>query len=856
MTRSVLARRPITVGALAALFVCMGVSPARAEDECTRPLLMAGATPAPGGPTRVRWPAPLDRAVTVRAGLVPLRGALDRIAAAARLRLSYSRELLPLDRRVCLTYADVPVGDILSGLLDGTGIEPVAIGNEQVVLAPQRRTAGDRAPLLSHDLAVRVPAVLTPVVVRDERDASRPLPAGTASTTIAGARLVRSGVTTLAQLLNGAVPGVWVWGGESPAGGAMAQYGSLRGASSFGIGAPKVYIDGIEMANPLMLTQLDPATVERVDVLRGPQGGALYGSDAIDGVIRITTRHGDADGGGGRVSMRSETGMTQSGFAPRGVLSQDHALTLRAGSAFRSASLGLGVASMGAFIPGAGSRRIGVNGSARFLGSRGSLSAMARLSGERVANATSPLLAGLAPGAAAPLAPDDVTGLLPEATSTDPQRMNEYTLGVNASMTSGGWWTHTVVAGVDGYRLRNVAYDLSPAPTAADSALHAARGASDRLTLRATSTAPFGGDALEGRTTFSADVSLLRRTLELRDGGRGDARAASALALPWRRSVGLTSQLDATLWRTVSLTGGVRVETDNDRVALPRTSVLPMVGAALTRGVGGVTMKLRGAWGKAVRQPQLSLSSGGGRGVQLLQSVSHLDSEQQVGFEGGIDLEFGDVVSLHVTRFDQRASNLIQAVAVAPSLGGSFATVQRSAAFMLQNVGEITNRGWELQGSAERGALRLDGSLSLVDSRVAVVSDGYRGDLRAGDRMLQVPARVGSLAATWGGSGWSLSMGASRAWDWVNYDRLSLAQASTGDWAGAGGRRVTGNELRSYWRRYDGVSRLRASVARDFFRGVALRMSGENLLGSQRGEPDNVTVVPGRTLRFGFTTRF
>src|SRR3712207_8820873 len=43
-----------------------------------------------------------------------------------------------------------------------------------------------------------------------------------------------------------------------------SRYGSVRGASSFGVSTPKVYIDGIEVANPLLLTQLDPARVQRV----------------------------------------------------------------------------------------------------------------------------------------------------------------------------------------------------------------------------------------------------------------------------------------------------------------------------------------------------------------------------------------------------------------------------------------------------------------------------------------------------------------------------------------------------------------------------------------------------------------
>jgi iron complex outermembrane receptor protein len=101
--------------------------------------------------------------------------------------------------------------------------------------------------------------------------------------------------------------------------------------------------------------------------------------------------------------------------------------------------------------------------------------------------------------------------------------------------------------------------------------------------------------------------------------------------------------------------------------------------------------------------------------------------------------------------------------------------------------------------------------------------------------MLQVPARVGSLTTTWSPRGWTVTLGASRAWDWINYDRLSLARAAADGAAHDAGPHVSGSGLRSYWMRYDGMTRLRATMLRDLFRGVALRMSGENLLGSQLG---------------------
>jgi iron complex outermembrane receptor protein len=42
----------------------------------------------------------------------------------------------------------------------------------------------------------------------------------------------------------------------------------------------------------------------------------------------------------------------------------------------------------------------------------------------------------------------------------------------------------------------------------------------------------------------------------------------------------------------------------------------------------------------------------------------------------------------------------------------------------------------------------------------------------------------------------------------------------------------------------------------DVWRGMALSVTGENLLNYQHGEPDSITIVPGRTITVGLKARF
>ena len=48
------------------------------------------------------------------------------------------------------------------------------------------------------------------------------------------------------------------------------------------------------VAAPSPLDQIDPSSIETIEVYKGPSASALYGSDAAAGVIVITTKHGRA----------------------------------------------------------------------------------------------------------------------------------------------------------------------------------------------------------------------------------------------------------------------------------------------------------------------------------------------------------------------------------------------------------------------------------------------------------------------------------------------------------------------------------------------------------------------------------
>ena len=826
---------------------------ARAQRVCED-----GVVAAPSG----GWEAPLDTRVTLRARDVSLRDALDRLTALSRVGLAYSTENIPVDRRVCVSAEQQPLGALLHTLLRGANVQVVVVAG-RVVLSPAMAPVPTRASV-SNSVNVLERVVVTGNAVAAPR---RPLVIGVE--VIDGDQLRRQALGSLADILDAAVPGVWSWA-QSPSS-LVSQYGGIRGASSFGSSAPKFYIDGVEVANPLLVTQLNPDVVDHIEVIRGPQGSALYGSDAISGVINVLTRH---DGGAldaPLVQLRSMAGAAGSAYAPGLVPTHEQRLTLRAGTNVRSVGLAVTYGQTGALFPSSESRQVTATGDARLVTARETLTMSARVFDKTAGIGRNPLI----PFSTALASIDTTRGRSPLiAPSTNgSQSVRQYTLSTSAAFATQGTWSHTLLAGIDGYYLNNVADAINPVPSPLDSALRAAQGNGDRVTLRESSVARIGSEhGPQGTLTFGVEQSVLRQATTVTSQVAGPPgqkyyTAVDRLAETWNHNTGLLSQVSTSWEDAIFLTGGLRIERNDAFSGRNRYPLLPMLGVAVVRDVGGAELKWRAAYGKGIRPPQTparSAASGyagnlgyaGNPGNGGLNAVlPALDPEVQSGYEGGAELYVGRTFSLQLTRFDQRVTGLIQNVSIAIDTLMHNGMPERRVRYQLQNVGEITNTGWELQGNATRGPFALASSLSSVDSRVRTLATGYMGDLRPGDRMLAVPARTGSLTATYLGGSWFAALGATRAMDWVNYDRLSLATWYLAQNANPS-REPTGARLRAYWRPYDGETHLRLTASRDLRRGVALLVVGENLLGGQLGEPDNVTIRPGRSVTAGLRAAF
>lgn len=135
-------------------------------------------------------------------------------------------------------------------------------------------------------------STLEPVIVTAARQAQSADEVLASVDVIDRAEIERAGQSTLVQML-AARPGVQVTSNGGP--GASSSV-FIRGASS---GHTLLLIDGVRVgsatAGAPTLEMIPLALIERVEILRGP-ASALYGADAIGGVIHIITRRDTAEG--------------------------------------------------------------------------------------------------------------------------------------------------------------------------------------------------------------------------------------------------------------------------------------------------------------------------------------------------------------------------------------------------------------------------------------------------------------------------------------------------------------------------------------------------------------------------------
>jgi outer membrane receptor protein involved in Fe transport len=804
----------------AGLALCLSGGPAAAQGQ-SRVIAAVDSSVRPEREGNV-----LSRLVSVDFDDLPLGLALHLIAQKGNLRLSYSSDVVPVARRVSISRERAPVGDVLREALVNTHVDPVVTPSGYVVLVrnPSASMLASVTPT-TPDLAVTDrtpirPQVMDRVLIMGTPAAGAPereLP--TAVTVLTASHIATYGPSSMQDLLRSGIPGIVAW--DLGIAGPFAQIGSVRGSSSFTSNYLKTYVDGVELASPYLLFSVDPYSIERIEIIRGPQGSALYGSDAISGVVHVVTRRGSPSSEWRpTVDAQLSGGVVDSRYVEGAIGSQRHSAMVSSGGGRSSLGLGGTWSTTGGIVPGGESGYRASFGGFRHLIGYLRIEGTMRYSDVRFTAPENPLLR-------ADTLLNQVRSVLRD------QRIENETYGVTFDANPVEGVRHSLVIGIDRH---DGAIPLQREPaTVADALLGATRERAAKTSIRFSTALRVAENSHGGATltvgTDQTDMDRERLGITTEVGG-DSTNELSSLYSDEVRNRGVFAQLKVDFARSLFLTAGMRSDWNSNFGEALGAVWSPMIGLAYTRDASFGTLKLRGAYGKGIRPPapsaRLAIAT-----LKFRQNPNpSLEPETQSGFEGGIEWFAGDRATLSLTGYTQTARGLIQQVIL------DRRTIQ------YQNVGQIANRGAEIEGQLRQGTLRANGSFSLTDSRVRALGRTYSGDLAVGDRVPEVPSSSGSLSLNWDVARTTFTLGGAYIGPWTGYD-----------WSRYVGDEAQDSEaitnLRSYWQRYQGIVRPYLSVNHIQSRDIEWFARVDNLTNVQRYERDNLQVTAGRTMTVG-----
>jgi outer membrane receptor protein involved in Fe transport len=649
---------------------------------------------------------------------------------------------------------------------------------------------------------------------------------------VTGSEIEAKGYRRVDQIFRGDVPGSVAWDVGAPATHSEIM---VRGASSLAGGMTiKTLVDGVEVADPQFVATIDPSSVDRIEITRGPQASTVYGSGALNGVMQIFTKKGELGLTRpqitGNVSAGGIGGFDGAGTA----LQTDNSAAVLGGTEKTSYSLGGSYRHTGAWAPSSSSTNWGLS-----AGGQSSQGPLTVSGSARYADNTF----------------DDPWDTRLRAISLWSQplyrtfRVLQQTYGLTGSLRATQSWQHTLTLGYD--HTYYSYYSTRPRfTTPADSFLSLNAEHTSKISLlyhtdlslrlaraaTATVTAGVNYDAFDYLQSFTSGATVTTGSV---DGSSSVSRT------PWT-STGYFGQAQLALAERLYLTAGLRAERNANFGADVGTAWSPRAGASYVLGVGAARVKLRASYGESIRAPDPTQRIANTTEFAIQVANPSLGPERQRGGDGGIDVYVGRA-SFSATYYNQRAINLIDQVTVPTPAGASLPALQ------YQNVARVKNEGWEFEGRLPLGRLQLGGNYSITHSTVQELPPDFpQGDLQVGDQITGVPRS---------------SAGATITYSPLRHTTLTASMTHIGHWSDSdfialfsslfNGDPPYRGSSRAYWIEYPTVTKFAVGVTQTLRDGLAVYARAENVGNNLRSEHFNAGNIPmPRSVVVGATVRY
>ncbi len=655
---------------------------------------------------------------------------------------------------------------------------------------------------------------------------------GTSIASVDVTALETAPVSNLSQLLAARAPGVNVMpgGGKSGQGSRIV----LRGAASISqSNEPLIYVDGIRIDNSSSsgietttagaswsgLDDINPADIERIEIIRGASAATLYGTEASAGVIQIFTRRGREgvtqwryNGDFGILStpldwwnISAYSDWFHSNMVQRGQ-TQSHQVSVTGGGENFSYYAALTGRDEEGILPNAGETAYSARLNLTVV-PRGDLtlrlnSGFTRRSVQHTPDANNTrgyTINGLVGGPAGQFGTETLAHTAIEAF----QNGNRFTGGVTAEHQPFGALSHRLTFGADIFNSDE--FQLFPFG-AINNLVEGFRSNYRRqnLNLNVDYSATLRGQITPTiRSTTSAGFQFFNRdqgwSSSIGDGFPFIGLETVSAALSTRgaegrlkeRSAGFFVEQQFGLGDALFVTLGARADghsafgDDVDYALYPKADVSWIVSEQVPLPGLFSSARVRASYGTAGQQPSnfsavrtwIPESAVGGQPAGRPRNLGNPDLTAEVSteIELGFDVGFlDDRMRVELTRYDQTTRDALYAVREPPSLG--FLSTQ------LRNVGEIRNEGWEIgvRGTVvETRSFAWDATINVTTNQNEIVSlgggapiqlqwlqfmrEGYPVGSFFGDRFVEVDGQVGLASNLLRGADGELPEG----WDYL-----------------------------------------------------------------------------------------
>lgn len=607
-------------------------------------------------------------------------------------------------------------------------------------------------------------SVLDQVVVTGTIIATELKAVPNAITVITAKQIEERGITKIDQLFRGDIPGLFAQnqGSSAPldevtmfSRGATALSSSSAGVSGFLTNPIKTYVDGVEMADSKYLSQIDPKSIERIEILTGPQASTIYGSNAINGVMQVFTKRGTTLHP--QLTLNLLSGWVENDFSSAKTPQHDYSTQLNGIEGRLSYNAGGSWNYMGPWTPARQMTR-----TSGFGGMRLELpTAFGRVTTDMTLRRTitQNLQRGADQQAATGYRENGWYASIGSGGLSNPitYAFTGQTLGITLGYTPTSWWFHDIGLGQDASDAE-IRYTARRYSRPSDTTLQLQQNHTDRRSLRYTTTVQvpvtslahatitMGADAWQNLTSF-----LYLEPLTL----TGSLTNVFLLTRQPGHNTGGFLQTQLGIKDKLFFTYGLRAEWNPDYGDEAQPNYAPRYGFAYTQGMdtpfGTITAKLRASYGRSTRPPASKLkvakkANDPSVGFDFVVpdygnfdyflANPELAPEHQQGGEGGLELYLGTRGSFVVTRYNQTVDGLItnprvdsvRSLVTNPSYSESkdadgYGYIRQS---QYLNVGSIRNQGWELQGSVNTGPFTTRGTYSWTKSRTIGMNPKYQ----------------------------------------------------------------------------------------------------------------------------------